>query len=395
MFLLLSALALAAPLPVDPAIPVTQELAALPGINWNFTFDVRKGPDGRLYITSESSVYAFDLNTGALSLFATSQSPSLERYLYQVGWTSDGTMYASEYYGGVSAFSPTGAPLWYAPANDCMIGLTVTGDDRVLAGSHCYGEIYEINTATGTAQLDALMPFNPMYDRPGCVRLYGMATDPQGEPWATDAGCDHFEYRRYADADVRPVEDRWEAMYSGDVGVGGGFYFMTFAADGTAFYSTYPNEIYRVAPGSAPELFATQTMAGGGVGLYYDDASAKLYAVASDGLWSFDLGTTHGPTLSWSGTCPGPLTLTMTGMTPNGPLKVLSSSQTGSVAVPAGPCAGTASGLGPSNLRLRANLTADANGEASLNVTLPRAACASYEQVLDVGSCTFTNVTQP
>jgi len=220
-------------------------------------------------------------------------------------------------------------------------------------------------------------------------------TDPQGGVWANDIGCDVMVYRRYADADARPVLDRWEARLSAFVGLGIGFYNAAYMPDGTAFYSTYPNEIYRVLPGGAPELFATQALSNGGVGLQYDDATGKLYAFAADGLWSFHLRPERVPTLSFSGTCPGPMTLNLSGMTPNGPIKVVSSSQTGAVAVPAGPCAGSVSGLGLSNLRLRANLTADAAGDASLSVTLPGAACAAYVQVLDGDSCTFTEVVQP
>lgn len=397
MFLLLSSLALAAPLPVDPAVTATQELTdATPGILWRLAFDVRKGPDGRLYLTNASSVHAFDPATGAVSLFATAQSTALERYVYQVGWTSDGTMYASEFYGGVSAFSSTGAPLWYLPTDDCMVGLTVTGDDRVLASSFCDGAIYEIDTANATSQLEALMPFDPSFDRPTCVRLFGMTTDAQGEPWVSDQGCDSVQFRRYADADARPVEDRWEAMYTGQSPAGYGYDFMTFMPDGTAFFSSYQNEIYRVPPGGTPELFATQAMSAAGVGLYYDDASSKLYAFATDGLWSFDVQPTPPPipTLTWSGTCPGPATLAITGMTPNGALQVVSSSQAGTFAVRNGPCAGYASGLGTAGIRLRANLIADAHGEASLDVLLPAAACGTYQQALDLDTCTFTHVTQ-
>ena len=81
-------------------------------------------------------------------------------------------------------------------------------------------------------------------------------------------------------------------------------------------------------------------------------------------------------------------------MTPNGALQVVSSSQTGSFAVRNGPCAGYASGLGTAGIRLRANLIADAHGEAALHVVLPGAAWGTYQQALDLDTCTFTNVTR-
>jgi hypothetical protein len=395
MLTLLSTLALAVPLPVDPAIPVQLELApsSAPTISWPLAFDVRKGPDGLLYLTNFGNIHTFDPATGAVALFATAQTTAADKLLYQVGWTSDGTLFASEYFGGVSAFSPTGAFLGYTPTGSCMIGLTVTADDRVFTASHCDGEIYEVNPTTGASQLDALMPFNPIYDRSGCVRLYGMANDATGAPWATDLGCDNWEYRRYDDADTRPNTDRWELRYDGDFGQGYGQYFMTFLPDGTGFYSTYPGEIHRVAPDGTATLFATQLQAGGGVGLHYDEATGKLYAFGSDGLWSFDLGApTPGPTITWSGTCPGPMTLTATGMTPGGSVYVVSSSGPGSAAVPSGPCAGPVSGLSPAGIRLRTTLTANGSGAASFSVTAGAGACGTYVQALDVATCTFSNV---
>ncbi len=60
----------------------------------------------------------------------------------------------------------------------------------------------------------------------------------------------------------------------------------------------------------------------------------------------------------------------------------------------ASPCAGDASGLGTAGIRLRANLIADANGEASLSVTLPADACVTYLHAIVFDTCAFTNVTQ-
>lgn len=99
------------------------------------------------------------------------------------------------------------------------------------------------------------------------------------------------------------------------------------------------------------------------------------------------------PTLGRVGSCPGPSTITFTGFQPGGTIRLVSAQNTGSVAVPAGPCAGTVSGLGAAGLTLRASPTADGSGEATFGVTLPAGVCGNaYIQALNEATCTFSNV---
>lgn len=95
-----------------------------------------------------------------------------------------------------------------------------------------------------------------------------------------------------------------------------------------------------------------------------------------------------GPQLSVTGTCGGPVTFSLSSLTPGGQAALLYG-PAGSTTKPSGVCAGTTVGIsGPS---VGAMLTADANGDAVLNVNVPAGACGLTVQAVDVGTCTPTN----
>ena len=380
------------PMPVDPSLNAQLVLAAGANpINWGLTFDVRRGPDGLLYLTAGNGVWRLDESTGALNLFATTPL-----YAYQIDWTSDGTAWVADYYDGVFAFDSNGAQLAQVPVPGGLIGLVVNDQDRVFTNSHLDGTMYEVDRFTGAVSTYALFPFNPLYDRPGCVRLYGMSEDATGAIMASDLGCDHTVYRQYGNADARPVTDRFQAVFTPPSAYG--FYFQTHAADGRSWYSAYPGEVWERDAAGTISMYATGIVNNGGAGLFWDESRGSLYIIDSAGLWRIDDAGSPpaGPTVTWSGTCPGAMTMQMTGFTPNGPLTVLSSTNAGAVTVPSGPCAGATSGLGMPGIRVRAQLTADAIGDRSLNVNLPPNICSNhYVQVLDTATCTFSNVTTP
>jgi len=71
-------------------------------------------------------------------------------------------------------------------------------------------------------------------------------------------------------------------------------------------------------------------------------------------------------------------------------LIVLSADSIGTASLPAGPCAGTATGLSESTLNLRATTVADASGTWSGFPTLPGAMCGSPIQVVGLTSCAMT-----
>ena len=392
MITLLSTLAFAVPTPDLASIPVQLELApaAAPSINWSDTSDVRKGPDGLLYLTNQDNIHTFDPTTGVVSLFATGQFPGPFPGLGQIAWSADGTLYVAEKDGAVSAVAPTGAPLGYTLTPLPTRGVTVTADDRVFAS--CDQTIHEIGPAASSSQVDFVVPFTPTTAGAACVMLHSMDTDPSGAAQGSDRGCEDRVIRRYDDADLRPTSDRWEMTYEPGSLMSGGPRSMTILPDGTSFYSASSN-IYRVTPDGTTTHFANVTSTGDGAGLYFDADTEKLYTFGRDGLWSFDLGAAPTtPTITWSGICTRRMTLSATGLTPNSTVYVVSSSATGSAAVPSGPCAGTVSGVSATGLGLRRTLTSNAWGAASWSTPTTPAACGASVQVLDLASCAFSNV---
>ena len=112
----------------------------------------------------------------------------------------------------------------------------------------------------------------------------------------------------------------------------------------------------------------------------------KLWAVSVNG------GTGGGdePVLSVAGSCPGPATLTITGLTPNGPAQVWNGRGAGATTVRDGSCAGTVLDL--SKARLATTRNADANGKLTVRLNLKGSACGSPYQVLDLTTCATSNV---
>ena len=99
-----------------------------------------------------------------------------------------------------------------------------------------------------------------------------------------------------------------------------------------------------------------------------------------------------GPVLTLGGACPGPASLDLAGLTPNGPAFLGYSTVAAPWAIPGGPvCVGTVLPIaGPTLLTA---LTADANGDASFNGNIPPVACGLIHLAgLDVGSCAPTNL---
>ena len=95
-----------------------------------------------------------------------------------------------------------------------------------------------------------------------------------------------------------------------------------------------------------------------------------------------------GPSLSVTGTCPGTMTLSITGATANDSVAVLYG-PAGSTTKPSGTCAGTTVDI--ANPSIGAILGTDGSGAASLTFTAPSGACGLTVQAVDIASCTPTN----
>jgi hypothetical protein len=106
-----------------------------------------------------------------------------------------------------------------------------------------------------------------------------------------------------------------------------------------------------------------------------------LLSLASTPAWA-------APTLSATGTCPGPVSLTVAGGTPSASLAWVLSTGRGASTIPSGVCAGTALGLEPAGLTLRAIRANDGAGGQVINPSLPAGMCGAWVQVVDLATCT-------
>lgn len=109
----------------------------------------------------------------------------------------------------------------------------------------------------------------------------------------------------------------------------------------------------------------------------------------TDGWTHLDgIELTSAFSLAQSGTCPGPVTLTATGATPNGSVVILYGNA-GSRTKPSGVCAGTTVGIG--NPTVGAIRTANGAGTATLSFQAPAGACGKTVQAVDLQSCAVSN----
>ncbi len=95
-------------------------------------------------------------------------------------------------------------------------------------------------------------------------------------------------------------------------------------------------------------------------------------------------------TLTVTGTCPGSITIDVSGATPFGPVILASSPTPGPFLVTGGPCAGTLLGLASPSIFKTATL--GPSGSASTTLTAPAAACGLNLQLVDLAACTASNV---
>jgi|GEM_PF-2382705 len=102
---------------------------------------------------------------------------------------------------------------------------------------------------------------------------------------------------------------------------------------------------------------------------------------------TWDLGT---PDISFTGSCPGSVTLNARELVPGGQVALLRSTALGNSPLPSGPCANTPTGL--DNPTLVSLLTADDAGKVMQSATLQGAACSAVVQVVDMTTCGVSNV---
>lgn len=96
------------------------------------------------------------------------------------------------------------------------------------------------------------------------------------------------------------------------------------------------------------------------------------------------------PELTIDGSCPGPQTVEVTGMTPGGSAGIIASNSLGSDPMMGGPCASGMTDLaGPMFVTTVYDL--DGDGEYNFTPTMPSGACGRYIQFVDLTTCDTTN----
>jgi|GEM_PF-3579946 len=108
-------------------------------------------------------------------------------------------------------------------------------------------------------------------------------------------------------------------------------------------------------------------------------------------LWAVSVGASgSGPALSLTGACPGPITITATGLTPGGSVQLWSGKNPGSTIINSGNCAGA--DLNIAKAKLQTTRKADANGTLRIGREFSEANCGRLFQVLDLATCATSNV---
>lgn len=106
------------------------------------------------------------------------------------------------------------------------------------------------------------------------------------------------------------------------------------------------------------------------------------------GFNTYMLGGAGRPTLAKTGSCPGPITLTVTGATPGGSVALLFGNA-GTYTHGGSPCTGIT--LGISNPSLGGFRPANGSGTASLSFNPLPGACGRTVQAVDLGTCLPSN----
>lgn len=129
----------------------------------------------------------------------------------------------------------------------------------------------------------------------------------------------------------------------------------------------------------------------------YDGFSFALLSQTSSGFSSdamaiIDGGPT-GPRFAGTGTCPGPMSISISGLTPGGRVAVARGTGPGAAVIPAGPCAGRS--LAIASPSLVGTFVIPPSGTLSVNPTFGPGQCNKAFQAVDLATCATTNVWQP
>ncbi|GEM_PF-2889630 len=108
-------------------------------------------------------------------------------------------------------------------------------------------------------------------------------------------------------------------------------------------------------------------------------------------------GGSSGPSLTVNATCPsgGPIMISWSGATPRSTIALVYARNTGSFRIPSNyACAGTALGLGSNQVQLAYQGASGTDGSKTLNSNTGPGVCGGYFQLLDVATCSTSNVVR-
>ena len=134
----------------------------------------------------------------------------------------------------------------------------------------------------------------------------------------------------------------------------------------------------------ANECLIWEAFAGRGMGFSADAGGTGN----TDGIEAFDLPPQCGGVglnVSLSGSCPGSMTVEITGATAGATVAIGIGSGTDGTMLPGGPCAGTMIDL--SGIGTRRELTADPTGTVSFNAEPGAGICGGLIQAVDFATC--------
>jgi len=166
--------------------------------------------------------------------------------------------------------------------------------------------------------------------------------------------------------------------------LGEGTYWLDWQTDGTA----------TSGPWAPPVTILGQNVTGNALQEQAGAPWIDLLDVADPQGLPFIISTGGGSniTLEISGTCPGPVTITAMGATPNAGVGILSAGGLGNGVLGGGPCAGTMTGLdAPAFFNI---IPTNGNGDAMFNGNAPANICGRQLQVIDANGCVLSNTAQ-
>lgn len=337
--------------------------------------------NGQYFVTArvltgdmQNRVFVFDSNGALVDEFVQQFSAQDHVWGYRDGM-NDGEWLYFGWEGGMVRHRPT-------PPYDAELFLSTGGPNgnwRALAydpdGDGGNGSFYAGDFGDAIIEVD--MSGNTIRTLPNldAWSIYGLALDPcTGNLWASHSSGGGANPPEIWEIDT--TTGRWTGV-------------------------TFPFDFGVPGTGGAFPIQGGLTGVPGGAGNSgnFFDLAAILQA-ESDALVGMEVHADPcgggGLTLVADGTCPGSISFSIDGGTPNGNAALVYGFGTGPTTIPPGrPCAGTSLDVGNPNLNFR-TIQLNASGQARLTTPVPGAACDRViVQAIDLTSCDTSNTVQP